>query len=219
MTKNQDASKEHVVVLHGLALNRTWTMGLARSLKRAGYVVHNVSYPTRHQTFEALADEFLAPLVQGIPGDKVHFVVHSMGGLIVRLYAQRHGAQRIGRVVMLGTPNSGSQVADLLRNVGLFKWYFGTAGQCLGTQEQDLPSKLGPVPFECGVIAGTCSWLHFPIAQIAKIPVPNDGIVSVESSKVAGMKDHATVWADHSMMVWSPEVWRLAVSFLQDGRF
>jgi triacylglycerol lipase len=210
--------KEHVVVLHGLALNRWWTMGLARTLEEAGYEVHNVSYPTR-TGFENIVDTFLKPLVDSIPGEKVHFVVHSMGGLLVRLYAKKYGAARIGRVVMLGTPNHGSHVADFLRDHDLFKWYFGSTGQDLGTVDQSLPATLGPVAFECGVIAGNCDWLHFPLGLMTKTTGPNDGIVSVESTKVEGMKDHVVLWLDHSLMVWSPEAWGQAKAFLKTGRF
>jgi triacylglycerol lipase len=211
--------KEHVIVLHGLALNRWWTAGLAESLKRAGYEVHNVSYPSRRRSFEALVDIFLKPLVDSIPGEKVHFAVHSMGGLLVRLYAKKYGVGRIGRVVMLGTPNKGSEVADFLRGLGLFKWYFGATGINLGTAAECLPGSLGPVGFECGVIAGTNHWFHFPTSFVARLPRPCDGIVSVESTRVDGMKAHVTCWADHSLMVWHPAVWKLTASFLREGRF
>ncbi len=211
--------KEHVIVLHGLALNKWWTAGLAHKLDTAGYNVHNISYPSREQGFEGLVDAFILPLVNAIPAEKIHFVVHSMGGILVRLYAKKYGAARIGRVVMLGTPNHGSEVADYLRDVGIFKWYFGSTGQSLGTTKSDLPASLGPVPFECGVIAGTNHWLHFPTGPLAGLSKPNDGIVSVESTKVEGMKDHITLSLDHSLMVWSPTVWKQAVSFLKNGRF
>jgi pimeloyl-ACP methyl ester carboxylesterase len=210
--------KEHVIVLHGLALNRWWTTGLAHTLEKEGYAVHNTSYPSR-TGFESIADTFLKPLIDSIPGEKVHFVVHSMGGLLVRLYAKKYGAARIGRVVMLGTPNHGSQVADALRDFGPFSWYFGSTGRDLCTDDAALHAGLGPVPFECGVIAGDCQWLHFPASLTAGIPGANDGIVSVESTKVEGMKDHITLWLDHSLMVWSPKAWAQVKAFLKSGRF
>ncbi len=95
---------EHVIVLHGLALNKYWMSGLADSLKRQGYIVHNISYHSRHWPFEKIVDDRLAPLVQSLPAEKIHFAVHSMGGLLVRLYAEKHCRERIGRVVMMGTP-------------------------------------------------------------------------------------------------------------------
>lgn len=210
---------EHVVVLHGLALNSWWMSGMARALKAAGYEVHNISYPSRKKNFKRIVDEDVKPLIDSLPPGKIHFVAHSMGGLLVRLYAKEYGAARVGRVVMLGTPNHGSQAADALRDVGLFKWFFGETGTGLGTAEKDLAATLGPVPFECGVIAGDNHWFHFPVSALAKIPGPSDGIVSVESTKVEGMKDHIVLWLDHSMMVWDSSAAAHAVAFLRAGRF
>src|SRR6185503_16017815 len=89
---------DHVIILHGLALNRLWMSGLAHSLKRRGYVVHNVTYPTLRLGFEDILEEHIKPLIDSIPGEKVDFAVHSMGGLLMRLYAQKYGTTRIGRV-------------------------------------------------------------------------------------------------------------------------
>ena len=211
--------KEQVVVLHGLALNSWWTCGLAASLRRAGYEVRNVSYRTRASDFQDIVDQFLYPLVQSLPPGKINFAVHSMGGLLVRLYARKYGTERIGRVVMIGTPNHGSEVADWLRGSRVVKFFLGEVGRNLGTKPGDLPAQIGPVTFDCGVIAGTSHWLHFPSSLIARIPKPNDGIVSVASTKIEGMKDHATVRSDHSLMVWNPRVWRLTKSFLKNGKF
>jgi pimeloyl-ACP methyl ester carboxylesterase len=211
--------EEHVIVLHGLALNKWWAMGLAHSLENKGYIVHNISYPSRKLEFEGIVDEFLVPLLNSIRSEKVHLVVHSMGGILARLYAQKYGIQRMGRVVMIGTPNHGSHIVDYARDIGLFKWYFGSAGQDLGTTDKDLPARLGPVTFECGVIAGDSHWLHFPMGLLSDIPVPNDGVVSVESTKVDGMRDHIVLSLDHSLMMWSPETWRLTASFLKTGQF
>jgi len=152
-------------------------------------------------------------------GGKVDFVVHSMGGILVRRYAQKYGAEHIGRVVMIGTPNRGSEVADYLRHNPVFKWYFGTAGQGLGTTAADIHAALPPVDFDCGVIAGDNHYIHFPASYIVDIPRPNDGIVSVASTKVEGLADHVTVFGDHSLMVWMPSVWKLALQFLQTGKF
>lgn len=209
---------EHVVVLHGLGLNKYWVWGLARHLARQGYAVQNKSYPSRRLSFEQIIDDVLAPLVGSLPPGRVHFAGHSMGGILVRLYAQKYGTSRIGRVVMLGTPNHGSEVADFFRDWRLYRFHFGPAGQDLGTG--GIATRLPAVPFDCGVIAGDNRWLHVPSSLLVrKLPVPNDGIVSVASTRVEGMKDHLTVWADHSMMVWHPEVWRQTAAFLKTGAF
>ncbi len=211
-----------VIVLHGIAMNRLWMTGLSRHLKKDGYDVHALSYPSRDKPLDQLVDEHIAPTVNEAAakgGGKVDFVVHSLGGILTRLYAQKYGPEKIGRVVMIGTPNRGSEVADALRNFPPFGWYFGAAGQKLGTTADDAHAQLPPVNFDCGVIAGENHYLHFPTSYLVAIPKPNDGIVSVESTKVEGMKDHITVFGDHSQMVWMPSVWKLASGFLAEGKF
>lgn len=217
--KSGAAQERHVIVLHGIGMSKAWMGGFARALKKAGYVVHNISYPSRQKSFEELVKEHIAPAVEKIAAPKIDFIGHSMGGILIRFYARDYGAQRIGRVVMIGTPNHGSQVADYLRQWPAFRWYFGAAGGGLGTRAQDVHAQLPPVDFECGVIAGDVNWLHFPISYMADMPVPNDGLVTVESTRIDGMADHTVLGADHSLMVWTPEVWRRAISFLQTGRF
>lgn len=211
---------EHVVILHGLALNKYWMTGLAFSLKRQGYIVHNVSYPTRKLTFDQILEEHLAPLIQSITAPKIHFVVHSMGGLLVRLYAQKYGAERLHRVVMLGTPNRGSEVVDYLSSWKFLRLLFSGAAYELGTGPQGIAARLGPVSFACGIIAGSNRWFHFPAnCLIKKLTAPHDGLVTVASTRMDGMKDHLVLWLDHSLMVWSPEVWRQTACFLRNGVF
>lgn len=217
--KTASPGQRHVVVLHGLAMNRLWMTGICSHLKKEGYAVHALSYPSRSKSFEKLVDEHIAPAIKDIPADKVDFVVHSMGGLLVRIYALKYGAGKIGRVVMIGTPNHGSEVADFLHDWPVFKWYFGEAGQTLGTSGTGVHAHLPPVAFECGVIAGKNHWFHLPTSAIVPLPKPHDGVVSVESTKVDGMTDHTIIFGDHSQMVWMPRVWKLASAFLKNGRF
>lgn len=214
------AAEKHVVVLHGLAVNRFFMTGISSSLEKQGYTVHAISYPSRAKSFETLVDEHVAPVIKAIPADKVDFVAHSMGGLLVRIYALKYGTQKIRRVVMLGTPNHGSAVADFMRDVPGFQWYFGEAGQTLGTNKKGIHAGLPPVNFECGVIAGENHWFRVPTNLIVpNLQYPHDGVVSVESTKVEGMKEHTVIFGDHSQMVWMPKVWKLVANFLKDGKF
>jgi len=210
-----------VIVLHGIAMSRVWMAGIAWRLRRQGYAVQNLAYPSRKRTFDKLA-EGIAPAIDTAfetSGQPVNFVAHSTGALLVRCYAQKYGAEKIGRVVMIGAPNHGSEVADFLRRFPPFKWYFGPVGQALGTSVDDMGPKLPPVPFECGIIAGRNHYFHFPTSYIVDIPRPNDGLVTVDSTKVDGMKDHVVIFGDHSLMVWMPSVWKLALQFLAAGSF
>jgi triacylglycerol lipase len=213
------AAEKHVVVLHGLIVNKYFMTGISSYLKKHGYTVHSISYPTRAKSFEKLLDEHVAPFISGIPAKKIDFVVHSMGGIMVRMYALKYGAKRIGRVVMIGTPNQGSQVADFVCDMPAFKWYLGDAGKSLATKG-GIHAQLPPLNFECGVIAGDNHWFRLPRNMIIPdLPKPNDGAVSVESTKVAGMKEHTVISGDHSQMVWMPSVWKMSVAFLKNGSF
>ncbi len=218
--KRTDGKQKHVVVLHGIAVNKLFMTGIAGHLKKQGYTVHSISYPSRAKSWETLVDEHIAPIIAAIPAAKVDFVVHSMGGLLTRVYALKYGAEKIGRVVMIGTPNHGSDVADFLRSWPIYQWYFGEAGQTLGTTSDGIHAKLPPVNFECGVIAGENHLFRFVRnAIMPNLKYPHDGAVSVESTRVDGMKDHTIVDGDHSQMVWMPRVWKLASSFLKNGKF
>lgn len=209
-----------VLVLHGLGMNRIFMAGLTQYLRQQGRKVSSISYPSRHKSFAQIVEDHLVPAIEALDAKTIDFVGHSMGGLLVRLYAHKYGGGKIGRVVMLGTPNHGSQVADFVKNWKVFRTFCGDVGQTLGTGPEDIHADLpDSIDFECGVIAGENKYLHFPTSYIAGIPVPNDGIVSVESTKIEGMTDHTIVTADHSQMVWSPTVWKLTAQFLAKGKF
>ena len=103
------------------------------ALERAGFVTLNLDYASRRKALEALAED-VHPAIQRFADridGSVHFVCHSMGGLLARVYIARHRPKRLGRVVMLGTPNSGSEIADRLKNFGAYRAFFGPAGQQL----------------------------------------------------------------------------------------
>jgi triacylglycerol lipase len=208
-----------VILLHGLWLDSFWMSGLSSSLARKGFAPHSLSYPSRDKTFARLVDEHLKPMIDIMPKGKIDFAAHSMGGLLVRLYARKYGTKRIGRVVMLGTPNNGSEMADSLRGLKAYQWYFGPAGQDLATAAAGFYDDLGPATFDCGVIAGTGGWMTPLTSLIANIPHPHDGLVSVASTRLDGMRGHVTLPVDHSMMVWDPAVWQLTQKFLDTGKF
>ncbi len=212
--------KNPVLVLHGLGMNRMFMLGLTQHLRSGGRKVYSISYPSRSKSFADIVDEHVAPAVESAKADKLDFVGHSMGGLLVRLYAKKYGAEKIGRVVMLATPNHGSEVADFMKRWSFFRQFTGTVGPDLGTDHSDIHAQLPKtLPFECGIVAGENQLLHFPATYLAGLPTPNDGIVSVESTKIEGMKAHTVIPADHSQIVWSPTAWKLSSLFLDTGKF
>jgi pimeloyl-ACP methyl ester carboxylesterase len=211
-------AKDTVVLLHGLARTGRSMRKIAQALEDEGFVPVNVDYPSRKHSIEDLADKFLHEVMASLPtrpGGRVHFVSHSLGGIIVRHYLKYHRVADLGRVVMLSPPNQGSELVDLLKDSAVFKLWHGPAGQQLGTANRFL-RNLGPVDFELGVIAGCKS-----VAPLSNriIPGPHDGRVGVERTKVPGMKDFLVVPYSHTSIMRRREVASQIVHFLRQGLF
>ena len=214
-----EAGSDCVVLLHGL--NRSWRAmeKMADALQAAGFSTANVDYPSQQGTVESLAP---VAVNSGLDqcrlsgATKIHFVTHSMGGILFR-YA--HGVDPIpelGRVVMLGPPSQGSEVIDITRDWSLTRTFSGEAGMQLGTDAEDIPANLAPVDFELGIVAGTGSINPF---MSAVLPEEDDGKVTVERTKVAGMTDFMIVGNSHRMLMKSNIVIKNTVAFLQSGHF
>ena len=205
---------ENVVLLHGLARTSNSMALLALALQRAGYNVTNLSYPSSKDRVETLAEGALSPALSQLTG-KVHFVTHSMGGILLRSWLRDNRPEELGRTVMLGPPNQGSEIVDAFVDLAPFEWINGPAGMQLGTESQ-LLANLGDVDFELGVIAGKLPLNPF---YAAIIEGENDGKVSVASTKVEGMSDHLVLNASHTWMTMNPLVMAQTMNFLAEGRF
>lgn len=213
------APTEHVILLHGLGRTRRSMQPMAEALRAAGYVVHNVDYPSRTAPIAELAELAVAPEVvacEAAGATRIHFVTHSLGGILVRQYFAVHPAAITGRVVMLGPPNQGSEVADRLGGWRLFALFNGPAGRQLGTGAGSVPNLLGPVTFPAGVIAGrrSLNWINSRL-----IPGPDDGKVSVARTRVAGMADHLVIRCSHPFLMRDRTAIRQTLIFLAQGRF
>lgn len=211
------ASGECVVLLHGLGRTSLSLKKLEHALEKSGYVVWNEGYPSREKTIEELASVVGAGIeaCRKIHARKVHFVTHSLGGILVRHYFQDHAAPEAQRAVMLGPPNRGSEVADRHKDAWWYKEATGPAGQQLGTGPDSLPNRLKPVPLEIGIIAGTSGGDLFS----SEFKAAHDGRVSVESTKLAEMKDFVAVDNGHTFIMNSDEVIGQVIHFLKEGRF
>jgi hypothetical protein len=212
-------AKECVVLLHGLARTADSMTTLEERLVKEGYIVVNVDYPSTEHPIEILAGLAVGEGIaecQRRSATRIDFVTHSMGGILVRAYLKANKREDIGRVVMLGPPNQGSEIVDALRDLTIFELLNGPAGLQLGTGPADIPRSLGPVDFELGVIAGTQS-INFLLSTL--LPGDNDGKVSVESTKVERMNDFVALPTTHPLMMRNQAVIDQTVHFLRHGQF
>lgn len=218
-----------VVLIHGLCLG-SWAMApLAQRLRRRGFRTLNLDYSSRKVPLARLGSEWLpSMLARGLSlaeGSQVHFVTHSMGGIVLRAWLRaecdRAGGRPpswLGRSVMIAPPNRGSAVVDRLRDWPPFLWVTGVNGVRLGTEASSSPNSLGswPAGLELGIIAGDValnplfsSWLGGP----------NDGKVSVESTRLEGMSAHVVLAQSHTWMQWRVATAREVCRFLETGAF
>lgn len=215
---SQAQAEVTVVLLHGLARSPGSMSKMESALQEAGFSTCNVGYPSTKYTVEEIATQFVIPDIKKcvMEGSPVSFVTHSMGGILVREIRRIEPALQFGRVVMLGPPNRGSELVDLMKGWSLFQWINGPAGQQLGTEADSLPNRLGEADFEVGIIAGNKPFLE-PFTRY--IDGPSDGKVSLESAKLDGMTDYTILPVTHSLMMRDQQVIDQTLSFLTEGHF
>ncbi|MCU7806302.1 MAG: hypothetical protein KZQ73_00290 [Candidatus Thiodiazotropha sp. (ex Semelilucina semeliformis)] len=215
----QASQSECAILLHGMG-RTSLSMGLIEdALEDQGYQVWNESYPSLTKS----VDELTVPTIEsGLTyckdnnAKKIHFVTHSLGGIIVRLYLQDHQIPNLGRIVMLAPPNKGSEIADEMKDGFFYQTIMGPAGQVLGTDDNSLPNSLNPISGEIGIIAGEkegSSWF------LPEIPGEDDGKVAVERTKLTEMKDFLLVKSGHTFIMRDDEVICQIIFFLQNGKF
>ncbi|MCP4023358.1 MAG: alpha/beta hydrolase [Desulfobacteraceae bacterium] len=210
---------ECAVLLHGLARTEKSMSNLEQYLESIGFTVKNIDYPSREKTVQVLSEEVIPGAIELCieqDVDKIHFVTHSMGGILIRYYLEHNQVPRLGRIVMLSPPNNGSEVVDKLKGTPIFRWLNGPAGQQLGTDNDSLPKKLGVPNYEVGIITGDKT--INPILSLL-IPGIDDGKVSVENAKLRGMKDFLVVHESHPFIMDDKTVFHQVSFFLKNGLF
>lgn len=204
-----------VLLVHGLLRSSKCMSSLAVAAEQAGFEPFQFGYPSTQISIPDAA-EYLNKSIQSLDGiDELSIVSHSMGGLVTRAYFAKYSDPRIKRVVMLGTPNQGAELADLLHRNVLINAVSGPGSRQLVTHAEGLIPSL-PVPkCEFAVIAGArgnpAGWNPF-------IPGDDDGTVTVESTRLVGASDFSTVYASHTAMLGNREAVAQAIRFISEGR-
>ncbi|WP_456387802.1 esterase/lipase family protein [Desulfolithobacter sp.] len=217
---DETLSRERVLLLHGLARTSLSMRRLGKRLTDAGYLVSTVGYPSRRKSVAAAAVTVQQTIARyrAMETTTLHFVTHSLGGIVLRFVFTEQLPDNLGRVVMLSPPNQGSEIVDRFHDWWLFRAINGPAGAELGTRPDSLPNRLGPVRWPTGVITGNRPGLYDRwLARL--IPGENDGKVAVERARVEGMRDFLVVPASHSFIMNNREVIRQTIFFLKHGRF
>jgi triacylglycerol lipase len=214
MVKSASAD-EVVILLHGIANIPLSMKYLESSLEKAGYRVHNLGYPSTDIPIEEAAARIREKVMAMSGVQRINFVGHSMGNLLIRMVLA-DDMPDLGRVVMIAPPNQGSFMAQRLKDLGVFRWIFGQAGQQLPADNRAFFENL-PIPdCEFGIIAGgrgTADGFN-PLLE-----GDDDGTVSVEETKLTGSADFTLVNNTHTLILFDPETVEQTIHFLKNGRF
>ncbi|MBP7190120.1 MAG: hypothetical protein KA998_02615 [Rickettsiaceae bacterium] len=212
----QASNQECVVLLHGWAKSGRCMIPVEESLTKEGYKVQNITYPTRYYKIEDIVNKYIYPNVKTEGCTKLHFVGHSLGGIVTRYYIEKYRPKNLGRVVLIGSPSKGSEIVDKISGPYFINKILGPAVLELSTHSTFLSSLKNP-DYDLGIISGDIS-LN-PFTSIFILPGPDDGIVSLESTKVEGMKDQITLSSTHVMILKNHTTHEEISCFLENGRF
>lgn len=207
-----------VILVHGLGRTPASMLVLEARLEAAGYRVESFGYPSRSEPIEDLVVRLATAVRECCSAGEntLHFVTHSMGGVLVRSYLAGRDEPFEGRVVMLSPPSQGSEIVDSYADSPLLRKLLGPSGVRLGTDSAGIASELGPVDFSLGIITGDRS--INPIGSWL-IPGPDDGKVSVSRARLEGAADFLVVHATHTFIMNRGDVAEQVAHFLANGEF
>ncbi len=210
-------SRRLCILLHGYLRTKGSMDTLRKGLEAKGYQVYAVGYPSTQFDIGAYAAQVVR-LIRRLEGDfdEINLVTHSLGGLVARRVLSKNSFEHIGRLVMLGPPNQGAVMADLLLSWWPSEFVGGPTGKQLVTGVEGFARQAGTPPCEFGVIAGSRGdgkgWNPL-------IPGDDDGVVGVENTRLEGMADFCTVRVAHTFIMDDPGTLEYVVRFLESGRF
>ena len=213
MRADADVSHETAVLVHGLWLHSLAMLLMRRRLAACGYTVRGYSYPTVRLNLEENVQR-LRRYCEDMARGKLHFVGHSMGGLLALKAAERIPRGGLGRVVLVGSPFGDSYAARALQGLPGGRHLLG---RCMPDWlAAGPPSRFDAC--ELGVIAGSRG-IGLGRLIAPGLPEPHDGVVTVEETRVPGMTDHIVLPVGHTEMLVSRAVARQVCAFLARGKF
>jgi pimeloyl-ACP methyl ester carboxylesterase len=205
----EEPVRETVILVHGLWMGGWAMQGLRLLLSRRGYAATALDYRSVAQSLDEHARRLAARIAELQP---IHLVGHSLGGLVILRYLRTHGEQRIGRIVLLGTPARACMAGLRLEKLAAGERLLGASRDIW----RSLPDDYRP-QCELGVIAGSRPWGLGRL--VMRLPGTNDGVVRLEETEVAGMRDRIVLPVSHSGMLVSARVAREVAAFLERGAF
>ena len=210
------SQQETVVLLHGLGRGKSIMDKMESRMSAAGYVPVVIGYASIGRTPQEILADVSAQLntVTADTNSRIHFVGHSLGGLLIRAYLDSNRIKNLGKVVLIGSPNKGTPLVDYFREAWVLK-LAGPIAAALGTDKNNFPHSLHPPYYPVGIIAGTAGWFN----NEGIIPGDDDGIVPVESTKIEGMTDFILLPVSHSSLPKNEAVALQTIEFLRNGRF
>ena len=202
---------EHVMLLHGVWMRAFTLEYLHRRLDRAGFRCEPFDYASVFDSPRSNVERLIAR-VRDVRASRVHYVCHSLGGLIALQAVRAASDLPEGRIVCLGTPLRGSAVARTLAHLPAGSSLIGKSAELLETGLADVT-----FPRAVGAIAGR---VPIGIGMLTRsLDAPHDGTVGVTETEAPGLSDHRVVASTHLGLLYSDEVANLTVSFLREGRF
>lgn len=212
----QSDDKETVYLLHGLGRSNSAMWLLASRIEDAGFIVERIGYSSLGKTSEEIVKDITSQINTSVVNkhQTVHFVGHSLGGLLIRAYLDSNKVANLGRVVLIGTPNKGTPFVDKFHD----SWWLKILGSMtldLGTDKDSFPNSLAEPYYPVGVIAG----ISDIIDNENIIPGLDDGVVPLESTKIEGMSDFVIIETGHSMMRYNEDVAKQTNNYLKTGKF
>ncbi len=196
---------DYVVLAHGLGRSARSMEKPARALSEMGYDTINLDYPSRSDTIQNLSEKYIGEAIERMCTDlrrKIHFLTHSMGGMMVRYYLSQNIVPNLGRVVMLAPPSKGSKYADRYSKYRISPFIFGRALRQMTSETESMPNTLPEPDYEIGIIAG----LH-------------DGKVTIQQTRLNSMTDFLIVPETHTFIMNSEEVIDAADNFFTVAKF